>query len=787
MISALDRKLLRDLTRIKSQGLAISLVMACGVAAFVMALCTLLSLQQTRNSYYQEHRFADIFARVVRAPRALEPRLQEIPGVAAVQTRVVMDVNLDLPALADPATARLISLPDYQDPVLNVLFLRRGRMPEAGRAGEVVASEAFAEAHELNPGDQLAAIINGRRQKLTIVGIGLSPEYIYSIRPGEFLPDDRRFGIFWMRQTALAEAFDMEGAFNDVALTLLPGASQPEVIQRVDALLDRYGSGGAYGRDDHTSHRYISDELQQLATMATVAPTIFLGVASFLVNMVLTRIIRTQREQIAALKAFGYADRAIAMHYLKLVLILGCVGAAIGILLGWQLGRDLTRLYTVFFRFPHFHFQLDPRVAAGAAVMTIGMGAIGALSAVRKAAALPPAEAMRPEPPPEYRPTLIERVGLQRLFSGPTRMIFRKLETHPFRAALTSLGISLAVAVLILGNFSLDAVNEMMDFQFSRAQRQDLTVTLFEPTSASAAYEFERMPGVLRSEPFRSVGVRLRAANRQQRLAIMGLPSDGRLQRVLDTEGRQFELPAHGLVLTEKLADLLGVRIGDLLWVEVLEGRRPVRQLAVSGIVAGYVGTAAYMQMGSLNEFLQEGGSISGAFLAVDPAARETLYQSLKQTPQVAGVTIKQAAIEAFERTVAENILRMRAINAFFASIIAFGVVYNAARITLAERSRELATMRVLGFSRGDVSYILLGELAILVVAAVPFGLVFGTGLAYIMVSSMETESYTVPLVILPSTYAYAVSVTLVATAISGLLVRRSVDTLDLIGVLKNA
>jgi putative ABC transport system permease protein len=784
---AIDRKLLRDLWQMKGQALAISLVMSVGVATFIMSLCTIISLKRQMDSYYRETRFADVFASVKSAPRSLEERIGEIEGVATAEMRVVEHVTLDVPTLKEPAAGRLISLPDGGEGVLNRLYIRRGRLPERGRAAEVVANEAFADAHGFNPGDRLRAVINGRLQELTIVGVVLSPEYIYQIRPGEILPDDLRFGIFWMNYEALAEAFNMEGAFNDVSLALLPGADEALVIQRLDALLERYGTGGAYARADQMSHKYLNDELKQLSAMAIVAPSIFLGVASFLVSMVVGRIVRTQREQIAALKAFGYSSATIGLHFLKFVLMLAAAGSVIGTLLGWYLGRDMTEMYGQFFRFPSFSFVLDPRVVAGAVALSSGMGALGAWRSVRSAAMLPPAEAMRPEPPPEYRPTLIERIGLQRIMGGPTRMILRKLESHPWRALATVLGVSLGSAVLVLGSFSVDAIDEMMDHEYGRAQRQDLTVTLVEPTSAAAAYEFGRMPGVLRSERFRAVPVRMRGGHIERRVAIMGLEPSAKLQRVLGVDGRQVELPADGVVLSQRLADILRIGPGDRVSVEVLEGERPVREISIAATVTGYVGTGAYMDVSALNRLMREGDSISGAYLSVDPGMLETLYSELKQTPRVAGVTLKDAAVETFQRTVARNILKMRANNIIFAVIIAVGVVYNTARITLQERARELASMRVLGFERREVSYILLGELAVLVTAGIPLGLYVGQFLAYIMVKSLATESYTVPLVINPSTYGFAVSVILIASVASGLAVRRSVDRLDLIAVLKNA
>jgi putative ABC transport system permease protein len=787
VLRAIDRKLIRDLLRMKSQAIAISVVMSVGVATFIMALCTIISLRHAMDEYYESSRFAHVFAQLKRAPSSLEERIRAIEGVAAAETRVVQQVTLDIETLSEPAAGRLISLPARGEATLNRLYLRQGRYPERSSNHEVVANEVFTDSHHLTPGARIRAVINGRMQELTIVGIALSPEYIYQIRPGELMPDDLRYGIFWMNYEGLAEAFNMEGAFNDVALALLPGADAEGVIQRLDALLERYGSGGAYARSEQISHKYVSDELKQLAAMAIMAPSIFLGVASFLVSMVIGRMVRTQREQIAALKAFGYSNLSIAMHYLKFVVILAILGSIIGVALGWYLGRNMTAMYTQFFRFPRFGFILDARIVAGAVVLSAGMGMLGALGSARGAARLPPAEAMRPEPPPEYRPTLIERIGLQRLFGGTSRMILRKLESHPFRALATILGISLGAAVLILGSFSLDAVNEMMDFEFHRAQRQDLTVTLVEPTSAAAAYELGRLPGVLRSEPFRSVPVRIHSGPIERRIGITGLQQDPQLQRVLDKDGHAVSLPPEGLVISEKLAEVLRVGPGDRVTVEVLEGERPVRDVPVARTVAGYVGTAAYMDIAALNTLMREEGSISGAYLAVDPSMRQRLYRDLKETPRVAGVTLKEAAVESFQRTVAENILQMRAINVAFAVIIAVGVVYNTARITLAERARELASLRVLGFARREVSYILLGELAILVAVGIPLGLLLGRALAYFMIKSLATELYTIPLVVNASTYGFAVSVVVIASTVSGLIVRRSVDRLDLIAVLKNA
>jgi putative ABC transport system permease protein len=784
-MNALNRKAIRDLWTIKGQAVAIALVIASGVGTFVMSLCTLQSLQQSQESYYAQYRFAHLFAQVKRAPWSLGRRIAEIPGVAQVQTRIVMDVTLDVKDMAEPAIGRLISIPERREPMVNDLHLRRGRWIEPGRAGEVLVGEAFADSHGLEPGSSVTAVINGRRQELTIVGIVLSPEYVIQIHGANLLPDDRRFGVFWMSYQQLAAAFDMDGAFNNVALTLTRGASEPTVIQRLDDLLWRYGSRGATDREDHVSHRYISDEIQQLRAMGLIAPTIFFSVSAFLLNVVMTRLIGVQREQIAAIKAFGYTNGQVGWHYVKLVLLISLTGAALGIVIGGNLGHGLTVLYTTFYRFPVFGFRWDPAVIVAALGISSAAAVVGTLASVRRAVRLPPAEAMRPEPPAVYRPTLLDRSGLGNLLPQATRMILREIERRPVKAALSVLGISMAVAVLILGTFTLDSINYIIHFQFVLSQRQDVIVAFVEPASAPALHELRRLPGVVQVEPIRSAATRFRFGHRSRRVGLLGISPDSQLYRVLDQDERLVPMPREGLLLSSKLAELLGASRGDRILVEVLEGEQPVREVPVSALITEFGGTNAYMDIHALRRLLREGDSLTGAFLTVERDRVEELYQALKNTPRVAGVTIKQASVDSFRDTIAENLGTIRLFNMMFATVIAFGVVYNSARISLAERSRDLATLRVIGFTRAEISAILLGELAVLTLAAIPLGLGIGYLYAAWATLGLDTEVYRIPLVVSRQTCGFAVSVVLAGAAVSGLIVRRKLDHLDLVSVLK--
>lgn len=786
---AIHRKLLRDLWEIKGQAVAIAAVIGVGVTMLITYLSTFESLDRTRDAYYERYRMADVFASLVRAPDFLGERIREIPGVASVRTRVVADVTLDLEEMSEPVTGRLISIPEERRAMINDLVILEGRYLEPGRRDEVLVTEGFALAHDFEPGDEVAAVINGRRRDLEIVGIALSPEYVYTIRPGAMMPDDARFGILWMSHRALATAFDMEGGFNDVVLRLLPDArnrsSRQEVLARLDRLLEPYGGLGAQPRSLQISAWYLDNELRMLRGFGMVMPMIFLAVAAFLLNVVMTRIISVQREQIAALKALGYSNREVGLHYAAWSLLIAIGGGVAGIFLGRALGRGMIGMYNEYFRFPFLAYHLTKEVVTAALAVSVAAALFGAWSSVRAAVRLPPAEAMRPEPPALFRRTLVERLGLGRLLSPPARMVVRNLEKRPFRTLASIAGIAASGGLLVIGLFFLDAIEVMIDAQFNVAQRQDVTVTFVEPRSASALHELDRLPGVMATEASRAVAVRLRAGHRSRQTSITGLEGDARLNRVVDADLRVRELPVAGVLMTTTLADILGVERGSELVLEVLEGSRPVRRVVVADLVDEFMGTQIYMQADALNDLMREGRVASGAYLMIDPRYQDVLYERLKNIPVVAGVALQSAALDAFNEQMDETMGVFVFFSVLFASVIAIGVVYNAARIILSERRRELASLRVLGFNRGEISAILLGELATLTLVAVPLGLLAGYAFAWMMVYFFQTELYRFPLVISARTYSLSAAIVLLSAALSGLLVRRKLDHLDLVEALK--
>ncbi|MHB1223192.1 MAG: ABC transporter permease [Gemmatimonadaceae bacterium] len=783
---ALDRKLLRDLVHLRSQLGAVALVVACGVAGMVMMRTNYSSLLLSQERFYTRYRFAEVFASLTRAPDALASDIAAISGVSSVQTRTVADVTLDVPGLSEPASGHLVSLPAAGPGALNQVHVREGRRPLPGTRDEVVVSAAFADANGLHPGATLGAVLGGRWHRLRIVGLAISPEFVYVVGGSGLFPDDRRYGVLWMDGEQLAAAMDREHAFNDVTLALAPGARPEPVIAALDRLLAPYGGGGAYDRERQLSHRFLSDEIDQNRAGAILVPAIFLAIAAFLTHLVLGRLVTLQRDQIALLKAFGYSDRAVATHFVLLALAAVVAGAVLGTAVGLWAGHGIASYYTRFFQFPELTFVVPPAVIAAAVLVSALAATMGAAGAARGAARLPPAEAMRPQPPARFRATFIDRSGLQRRLSPAARIVVRNLERRPLQTLFTVLGLAMAVAVVLVGYYSGDAVEYMADVQFRVVQREDVQVGLQTTRGEGARHALARLPGVRRVEPFRAVRTRLHSGALDRQVAILGLETDGRLHALVDADGHRVPLTPGGLVLATSLAELLDVEVGDSVRVAVLEGARPVRDVPVVQTVDELVGMAAYMALPDLDRLAGGPRQLSGAFLSVDPAHADSLHARLKRMPAVNSVTVRASVLEAFDRTVAQNLRVSTGVLTLVAGVLAFGVVYNAARVSLSERGRELASLRVLGFTRREVAVMLLGEQALLTLVALPVGALLGRLLAAAIVAGSQTELFRLPLVISRRTYLISALWILLAALLSGVAVWRRVQRMDLIAVLKS-
>lgn len=784
-MDVLDLKLLRDLKRLWAQALAIALVIGSGVATILLAVGSHHSLQHTRDAYYERYGFGDVFAQVRRAPNSLIVDIGKIPGVAYAETRIVQGALLDITDFLEPASAEFISLPDKRDQVLNRLVLRQGRMPDPARKGEVVVDENFAIAHQFRPGSRFEAVLNGHKRQLTIVGTALSPEFVFAVGPGDILPDNRRFAVVWMPERTLAAAYNLEGGFSSVTLKLLPGAAEPEVIRRLDALLEPFGGRAAYGRKDQTSHAWLDHELDMLDNMSRTLPPIFLVVAAFLVNLTLGRVVAIERDQIGLLKAIGYRDRSIAIHYLKFVLIIALAGVAIGSIVGTWLASYLTGLLGDFFRFPFMVSSREPTTYLLGAGLSLAAAATAALRALKSAAAVPPAVAMQPPVPPPIRRRVPASSVLDRIVMQPTMLTLRNIASHPTRTLLTMLGIAMATGILVVSLFMRGTMDQLVDVTYFLADRQDATLRFTDKRPIDVINDVENLPAVLRAEPVREVPVRIRHANVSRRVLLTGKVQDADLSRVIDVTLTPVVLPAEGLAISSMLADTLGVRTGDTVELDILEGKPRTVAMPVAAIVEDYFGIRAMMDASALGRLLREAPAASAVHVSLDGNQTNTFYVKVKDLPVVSGLALQHHSRLKFREVTALLVRTMATIYSALAATIAFGVVYNNARISLSENARDLASLRVMGFTRAQAFRILVLELAILTMLAQPLGWLIGYGLAWVMKTQLATEIMRVRLMVDNFTYALASTIVIVAAMMSALVVRRRVYALDLVSVIK--
>lgn len=785
-MTPLDQKLLRDLRRLWVPVIAACAVLSCGIATFVMARGMSDSLERARDRYYVTAGMADFSASLTRAPVAVAASLSELPGIIALEARVGGIGLVTLEGVIEPVSLQLVSLPTDRRPRVNDIVLRSGRWPRRERRPEGIINEAFALEHRLSVDDRVTVIIHGRRQDVRIVGIASSPEFVFAVAPGDLLPEPRRFGVLWMERSTLAHALDLDGAFNELVWRVSRMAKQPALIAKVDTLLAPFGGRGVIGRDRMLSARYLSDELSQLDTLARILPPIFLAVAGFLIHVMLARLVTTERANIGLLKAFGYPNTTIGLHYLRFALLMSGLASVLGVVLGIFVGRFVAAIYQSVYHLPSLEFEARAGVLSQAVLVALIAAMAGAIGAVSKAVKLAPAIALAPPVPPSFRSlgVAIEK-RLDRL-GARLRMIIRRILRFPRRSASTVGGVALALALLIIAEHFPITVEKLLSLQFGSAQRMDVTLAFVNAVSRGVMHDVARLPGVMQVEPGRMAEVVFSVGARRERDILVGLMPGARLSRLVDLETQAIEPTAGGLTLSAGLARKLGVVPGDEVRIAATQGQRAVFTLPVLQVVQPFLGSAAYVDQESLGRWLREPDRANSAHLLIDAAYRNRLAAHLKSTPKIVGVTFIDQAEQSLRSLFAQGSGFISSLFRVFAVIMAAGIALSTARVTLGEQARDLATLRVLGFDRRETSWVLLGELMVLLFVAIPFGLILGGLLSHWLMSRFETELFSFPVVFDRRTYAQSALAIIAAVSAAALWVRREIDRLNLVTVLKS-
>lgn len=786
-MSVLNKKLWRDLWQSKGQVLAVTAVIACGIAVYVAFLSSYRNLVLSRDSYYSAYRFHDFSIQMEKAPETAVFKIKELAGVRNARGRIVKDVPLTVTNQGENKIARLISLPLMSQGIIDGLHLVRGRLLQDSAGDECVVNDKFFEANQLKMGDRIQVTANGRRQSLKIVGTAQSPEYIYTIRNvQEMVPNPNKFGIIWVQQEWAESQLNLRGAINEIVGEVYDSEQLNTLLDQAKELLKPYGIYARVKRENQLSHWYLKSEIDGLAVSATITPAIFLLMAALILVILLSRMVRREQTQIGLLKAYGYSNTQISMHYVKFASILGIIGGLIGEGVGQWMGRGMIQLYIQFYTIPILRYQFYPDLLGNAILISTGCALFSALLVVRSVVNISPATAMRDSPPRTAHKTLLEKIpALWNHVSFTNKIILRNIGRYPMRSGFTVLGVMLSTSIVMMGYFSGDAMNYMLEHQFEKVQREDVRVTFYREQGQNAWLEALRWPGVRRAEPLLMYPFEIKTAWKKKELLITGLPAQGRLFYLLDEDNHHVQLKTRGLTLMKINADELKLRAGDKVTIKPLIRLEKEHEVVIEQVVQQYVGAGAYMRHDALSRLLGESLAINALLLKLDgPLAVLNAY--LKEIPLVASVEVKQDALDNFNKTIGESMGISMFFLTLFAGVIAIAVIYNSTAINITERSREMASLRVLGYTTAEVGRIIFNENLFLSLLGLAIGLPFGHLMCKSMTAAYTTEVFRFPFYISSQTYWISGLTILGYVVITNVLSRKRIATLDMVEALKS-
>lgn len=749
-MSALDHKLWRDVRNNAGILLSVVAIIAVGVGSFTGLLSTQRILHNTQSDYYRQYRFADFWVDLKKIPLPAVQALEQIPGVASVEARVVFDVILDMHDMPEPVTGRLISLPTQGfDRTINGVHLVRGSGFSDTRNEEVIVGDSFAKAHRLQPGDRIEIILNRRKESFVIVGTAISPEYIYQVPSfGSFAPDPEHFGILYLKETYARELLGFKNAANQIVGQLVPGYEQDVdvLLRQMDRQLAPYGVLSSVSRRLQPSNRFISDEIRSLGITATVMPSIFLLVAVLVLNVLMNRFAQSQRIIIGTFKAIGYSNWRITEHYLSFGLIIGAVGGGLGIAMGLGIASGLMHLYKGFFQFPTFTYQAYPDLLLAGMILSLLFAVAGTAKGVWSVLQLHPAEAMRPKPPERGGAIWLERFApLWRRLSFRTHIALRSLFRNQVRTATTIVSGVLAVAIIFAALTMRNSMYYLVEYQFEQIGHSDVDLSLRDSRNMDALYEARRLPGVQSAEAVYGLAADLRSGRISRRTVITGLSGNHQLTTPMDKHKQPIEIPPAGLVLSDKLAEILGAQVGDTVELTPVLGNRLPRIVPVAAIVEEFMGVGAYGDLNYLARLVNEPPLLNSIQMAAEPTRVNELYAAIKQLPDVSGINVRSQTKANIVNTILKTMIFSIGLIVLFAGIIAFGSILNASLIEIADRTRDISTFRVLGYRPLQVADIFFRENAFIFGT----GLVLGFPVGYIMVHLISrvynTELFRMP------------------------------------------
>ncbi len=751
----LNKKIWRDMKLHPGQFFSVALIVVCATALFIGMYSLLLNLQYSKQLFYREYRFADVFARLERAPETALRRAADIDGVLDVRGRIVEDVPLEVEGNPNAVVGRIISMPEQGGDIINNIHIVRGSYFPLTHEREAVVNQRFIEENNLEVGDTFEATLDGARETLTIVGTAYSPEYVYLLRSAEqFLPDDRNFGLVFVQQRFAERAFDMTGAFNDLSAVLSPDADPEEVADRIEKRLDRYGVHVCYTREDQVSHYILREELKSIRGMALTIPLAFLIIAALILHILLARITEQQRAQIGTLIATGYSKKAVAAHYLSYGVILSVTGTLIGTFLGFFITGWMLRQFAEFYRFPDLVNRFYPHLSLLSVLLVAGACLAGVSYTVIKVVNIQPALAMKPKPPPSAHRIFIERIGwLWSRLGLVSRTTIRTCLRAKTRSILSLLGVVVSVMLLMVGMWAGTWMDMMIHFQFGEVDNSDLSVEFRRENALRAVTELSKLPGVVRAEGILNVGFELRTDWKTENLSIMGLAPGSRLHNIFDDKGRKIPVPREGVILPDFLMDKFGVTVGDTVELEAFVKDKPVNTVRVVGRSKEYFGLTGYADRRYLAGLLREGDMVNGARLTVADQYKQGIIETLKDRPEVISAVSSERLVQSFDEMLSEWVVMMSGLLILMAAIISFSVIYSTSAINISEREREIASLLAIGWTPEEASDMVTADIIPMGILGLAVGMPLSRLIPRWISYAFDSEVFRVPTEI--GTYSY--------------------------------
>ena len=783
-MKVLDRKLIRDLSRSKGMLLAVAAIIAVGTGCLVGMLSTYDDLETAKREYYRRCRMADFWISLKKAPLSVVEELEKIPGVAAVRERISFPVIVDLAGVDRPISGLTVSMPDIESDIINNIMVRAGSYFTAGRSNEVIVSEKFAQARKIQPGDFIHLTMNGRREKMFVVGTAISSEHVYIAPPGSLMATPGDYGIFYIKRRFAEDKFGFNGACNDMAglLTRAGKRKSALVLEELNQALDPYGVFSVTPRSRQFSNLTLTAEMGGLKTTATALPIIFLSVAALVLNVLMTRMAEQQRMIVGTLKALGYENGQLFSHYLKFGLCVGLAGGLGGCLLGDLISETMIGMYQQFFEFPHLVNRAPPSLMAIAVLISIIFSVLGALRGVKKIVDLDPAEAMH-----DAMPAIGGKIILERWKTFWNRLDFwwqivlRSIFRNRARTVIAMVAALLGSAMVLLALGLTDSMNYMVDFEFDKVLLGDYTMTLREAVDSGSVSEVANLPGVTLAEPVFNVAGTFSRANHHKKGNITGLIRDAELSVPCDSAGEPVRVPPTGLLMTERLARQLDVAAGETITFVPVRGVKYPIEVEVAATIKSMIGLSVFADYGYLNRLVGEEAAVNELQLKArqTPEQLAAFFRYLKESPLIESLNVIGQTKSALKKQMTGAMQGMAMVMIIFAGVIFFGSILNGSLIAISERRREIATFRVLGYRPREIGGMFIRENMLLNLTGAVLGLPFGYWMLQGLATQFTNDAYTMPCIVSGASWVWTIVLAMIFVLISHIFVKRAIKRLN--------